>query len=318
MQEKETVSVQSQLEASALMLERLMETDDSIIVITADMAGSCKLKRIEQRFPERFINVGIAEQNMISIAAGLAHEGMKPFVHTFSVFSSLRACEQIRTDVFYNHANVKIIGTHCGMSTSQAGATHFSLEDIGVIRAMPESVMIAPADAISAAKYIELLYQTGAPAYVRLDRNPLPDLYKENYEAIIGRGQVLAAGSDIAVIAIGAALAEAVEAQKKLLERGGPAITVVDMPTIKPLDYELLKQLSENHSVFITVEEHNIYGGLGSAVGQAAAELGLGIRLKCIGIPDCYPQGNPVSYNRALYGLDSKSIQSVVTEFFSK
>ena len=316
MQEKAERAVHSQLEASAAMLEFLMETDDNIVVMTADLAGSSKLKKIEDRFPDRFINVGIAEQNMISIAAGLAHEGLKPFVHTFSVFSSLRACEQIRTDVFYNRANVKIIGTHCGMSAGQAGSTHFSLEDIGVIRSMPESVMIAPADAVSAAKYIELLSSIQNPAYIRLDRNPVPDLYDENYEAVIGEGKVVAPGHDIAVIAIGEAVAEAVSAQKELLEAGGPAVTVVDMPTIKPIDKGLLSQLSENHSIFLTVEEHNIYGGLGSAVGQAAAELGLGIKLQCIGIPDCYPQGNPISYNRELFGLDCKSIRKAVMDFF--
>ncbi len=155
------------------------------------------------------------------------------------------------------------------MSAGQAGSTHFSLEDIGVIRSMPESVMIAPADAVSAAKYIELLSSIQNPAYIRLDRNPVPDLYDENYEAVIGEGKVVAAGHDIAVIAIGEAVAEAVSAQKELLEAGGPAVTVVDMPTIKPIDKGLLSQLSENHSIFLTVEEHNIYGGLGSAVGQA-------------------------------------------------
>lgn len=312
MQEKSEGSLHSQLEASSAMLEHLMETDDRIVVMTADLAGSCKLKNIERRFPDRFLNVGIAEQNMVSIAAGLSHEGLKPFVHTFSVFASLRACEQVRTDVFYNRANVKIIGTHCGMSASQAGSTHFSLEDIGVIRAMPESVMIAPADAPSAAGFIELLSKMQGPAYVRLDRNPIPDLYGEDYEAVIGRGRVLTEGSGIAVIAIGEALAEALEAAKELKEEGKPAITVVDMATVKPIDRDLLKRLAKDHFIFLTVEEHNVYGGLGSAVGQAAAELGLRIRLSCIGIPDCYPQGNPVSYNRSLYGLDSKSIKENV------
>lgn len=316
MQVKEKVSLFSQLEASAGKLEQLMENDEQIIIITADLAESCKLKRIEKRFPDRFINVGIAEQNMVSIAAGLAHEGFKPFVHTFSVFSSLRACEQIRTDVFYNQANVKIIGTHCGMSGGQAGSTHFSLEDIGVIRAMPESIMITPADAVSAAKFIELLSGIKGPAYVRLDRNPLPNLYDESYEAVIGKGKVLTEGMDIAVIAIGEAVSEALSAGKELLKQGGPAVTVVDMATIKPMDCDLLRRLSENHSVFITVEEHNVYGGLGSAVGQAAAELGLGIRLKCIGIPDCYPQGNPIGCNRALYGLDKKSIKETVEKLY--
>lgn len=145
--------------------------------MTADLVGSCKLSAIEKRFSDRFINVGIAEQNMITIAAGLAHEGMRPFVHTFSVFASLRACEQIRTDVFYNKANVKIIGTHCGFSSAIAGPTHFSLEDVGVISSMPGSRIFTPADAVSAAALIEKLYQDDKPAYIRLDRNPIPVIY---------------------------------------------------------------------------------------------------------------------------------------------
>lgn len=306
--------VHSQLEASAVMLEQLMENDESIVVMTADLAGSCKLKKIEERFPERFINVSIAEQNMVGIAAGLAHEGFKPFVYTFSVFASLRACEQIRTDVFYNRTNVKLVGTHCGMSAGQAGPTHFSLEDIGVITAMPESVMIAPADAVATEKYMELLASTDGPAYLRLDRNLVSDVYGKEYEAVIGRGFILTEGSKVAVLAIGAEVAEALAAQRSLLQTGGPAVTVVDMPTVKPIDRELLRHLAKDHTVFVTVEEHNVCGGLGSAVGQAIAETGLKVRLKCMGIPDCYPQGNPVDYNRSLYGLDSKSIEAAVKE----
>lgn len=314
MEKKVFASMHSQLEAAVSVLEELMETDKDIVVMTADLAGSCKLKRIEQKFPDRFFNVGLAEQNMISIAAGLAHEGIKPFVFTFSVFSSLRACEQVRTDVFYNRTNVKIIGTHCGMSASQAGSTHFSLEDIGIVRTMPESIMLTPSDAVSAAKYMKLLASRHEAAYMRLDRNPLPDLHGEDYQAEIGKGSVLMEGCGIAVIAIGEAVAEALEAGNALREAGGPEITVVDMPSVKPIDEHLLQQLSENHSVFITVEEHNVYGGLGSAVGQAAAEMGLHIRLKCVGVPDCYPQGNPIDYNRKKFGLDSESIQKTVME----
>ncbi|HHV10103.1 MAG TPA: transketolase family protein [Clostridiales bacterium] len=307
-----TNTMHSQLEASALMLEHLMETDDSIIVMTADLVGSCKLSKIEQRFPERFINVGIAEQNMMSIAAGLAHEGMKLFVHTFSVFATLRACEQMRTDLFYNGANVKVVGTHCGVSTGPAGSTHFSVEDIGVVRAMPKSTVISPSDAPSAAAFIQLLAKTTEPAFIRLDRNPLPDIYDEGYEAVIGKGHILAHGKNIAVIATGSTVTAALEAQKHLNEKGGPKISIVDMPTIKPLDKTLLKQLADDHNVFITVEEHNVYGGLGSAVGQAIAEMGLGVRLHCLGIPDCYPSGNPVEYNRSLLGIDSLGIEATV------
>ena len=306
--------MQSQMTASADALEQLMQTDTKIVVMTADLVSSCKLSNIEHRFPERFINVGIAEQNMVSIAAGLAKEGMKPFVHTFSVFASLRACEQIRTDVFYNDMNVKIVGTHGGMSTGAAGPTHYSLEDIGVVSAMPGSVVIVPADGPSTAAFIRKLAVTEGPAYIRLDRNPLANLYVEDCEMAVGVGNVLAQGKGIVVIAIGAAVSEALLARRCLMETTGITITVVDMPTIKPFDQALLQQLSQQHSRCITVEEHNLYGGLGSAVGLTIAQLGLNMRLKCLAIPDCYPRGNPPSRNRELYGLDCKGIIKAVEE----
>lgn len=303
----------SQLQSSAQTLERLMEKDDRIVIMTADLATSCKLSRLAERFPERFINVGIAEQNMMSVAAGLAHEGMKPFVHTFSVFSSLRACEQIRTDVFYNDVNVKIVGTHSGLSTGVAGPTHFALEDIGVIRSMPKSRIIVPADAVSTRKFIELLANDSGPAYIRLDRNPLPDIYDDSFTAEIGRGNIVKQGEGILIAAVGAVLSQAVAAQEKLAE-SGIQVTVVDMPTVKPLDTALLQMLAQTHSAVITVEEHNVYGGLGSAVGQAIAELGLGMRLKCLGVQDCFPSGNPVAYNRAIMGIDCLSIANAAAE----
>lgn len=269
----ETAS-RSQLTEAAKALEEVMREDERVVVLTADLAGSCKISGLREKYPARFFNVGIAEQNMVAMAAGLAHEGYKPFVFTFSVFASLRACEQVRTDIFYNGMNVKVVGTHGGMSACQAGSTHFSLEDIGVIRSMPGSRIIVPSDGISAGKYMRMLAETETPAYIRLDRNPIPDIYKTFDELEIGRGNILAEGKNIAVIAIGEAVSEALQAGKAIEKSSGIQITVVDMPTIKPLDVSLIKRLAQTHSNIITVEEHNIYGGLGSAVGQAVENMG--------------------------------------------
>lgn len=301
----------SMMQASAEALERLMEEDDRIVVMTADLVGSCKLSAIEKRFSDRFINVGIAEQNMITIAAGLAHEGMRPFVHTFSVFASLRACEQIRTDVFYNKANVKIIGTHCGFSSAIAGPTHFSLEDVGVISSMPGSRIFTPADAVSAAALIEKLYQDDKPAYIRLDRNPIPVIYPESYEIQIGKGHILKKGTKIALVACGASVWEALQAAQQL-ETEGIHVTVVDMCSIKPIDEHLLESLAMQHHTIITIEEQNIYGGLGMNISRIISQFGYPVKIQYLGIPDCYPKGNLVPRNRELYALDSRGIVEAV------
>lgn len=298
----------NQAKAEAETLLALMEQDERIVVLAADLETSCGMSPVRERFPRRILNVGIAEQNMIGIAAGLAKEGMLPFTHTFAAFASMRACEQVRTDVFYNQLNVKIIGTHGGVSTGPAGSTHFALEDIGILRSMPMSQVVVPADGYACASLIRQLAAMQEPAYCRLDRNDLPDIYHAGDVVQFGRGNVLREGEHGLVIAAGQPVYEALQAAAILQDRQGIALTVVDMHTVKPLDTLLVQELAARHDHVFTVEEHHVIGGLGSAVSEALAGMPHGGRLVRIGFEEVYPMGGPVEVIRKRYGLDRASL----------
>ncbi|HEY8500250.1 MAG TPA: transketolase C-terminal domain-containing protein [Clostridia bacterium] len=304
--------LKSQMEACAQSLLEVMKTNPRVIVMTADLVGSCSLREIEKTFPGRLINVGVAEQNMVSIAAGLAHEGWIPFVYSFSVFTSLRACEQVRTDLFYNCMNVKVIGTHSGISTGQAGPTHFSLEDIGVIRSMPESRIVVPSDAYAAKRIVNEMVEYVGPVYLRLDRNPLPVIYNEGDKLRIGSGKLLCSGGDVLIVAVGSMVSVALEAARIIEMKSSKKVSVIDMHTIKPIDHELLTRCAEGCSNIITIEEHNIFGGLGSAVAEVVAEAGMGIKLTRFGIRDTYPQGAPVHKNLDGLGLCPEKMSDAI------
>lgn len=298
----------SQMEAFAKALGDLMEKDSRLIVMTADLVGSCALGEIEKNWKDRFVNVGIAEQNMVGIAAGLAREGMLPYAYTFAAFNSMRACEQIRTDVFYNNLNVKVIGTHCGMSTGQAGSTHFALEDIGIIRSMPRSVVLVPADPVAAAKTAGVLHDYQGGAYIRLDRNPLENIYGENERFEIGKGHVLREGKDIVLFTVGAVTGEVLKAAETIQLETGNTVAVIDVYSVKPIDRELIKRYGSVCSQAFTIEEHNIYGGLFSAVAECISQESYFCSLKPIGITDHFPHGNVVERVRELEGLDANGI----------
>ena len=299
----------SQMKAFAGELERISKSDKSVITMTADLVGSCSLNEIEKKLPEQFINVGIAEQNMIGIAAGLAKEGFKPFCYTFAAFNSMRACEQIRTDIFYNGFNVKVVGTHCGLSTGQAGSTHFALEDIGIIRSMPDSIILIPADYIAAQKTMRLLYNTNHGAYVRLDRNPVEAVYSEEEEFKIGKAHVLRDGNDAVIFCAGVVTKEVLTAAEKMENMRGKAIAVVDLFSIKPVDAELVAQYVSRCKYAFTVEEHNISGGVYGAISECIA----GMERKCpvfpIALNEIYPQGNTLERARERAGLTAEAIE---------
>lgn len=306
------ITSRSQMEAHADKILEMMKTNEKIVVLTADLVGSCKLGKIEKEFPDRFINVGIAEQNMVAMAAGLAHEGMIPFVHSFSVFTSLRSCEQVRTDLFYNELNVKVVGTHSGVSTGPAGSTHFSLEDIGVIRAMPKSTIVVPADSIAAEKAAESIAKVPYPVYIRLDRNPLTNIYDDTFEFQIGKGNVLSDGEEVVLFAAGITVSLCIEATRIIEEQTNISVAVIDMYTIKPIDKDLVERYISKCKYSFTVEEHNIYGGLGSAVAEVIAESGYSCKLMRMGIQDFYPMGGPIDYNREKLGLTANNIANTV------
>lgn len=303
----------SHSKAEVSVLLEAMAHEERIILLSADLATSCGLSPVMEAYPHRVINVGIAEQNMLGIAAGLAREGMFPWTHTFSTFASMRSCEQLRTDIFYNQLNVKVMGTHGGLSTGPAGSTHFALEDMGIVRAMPQSLLVAPSDDASAAALTRMLLEETRPVYMRLDRNDLPAIYTGNERFALGGSHVLLEGSDVALLAMGAMVHPALEAAEKL-RRFGICASVADMYSIKPLDEALVRSFAQKHSLLVTLEEHHIIGGLGSAVAESMGSCTVRCPLLRIGLKDDYPMGGPVEVIREREGLSANRIAQKITE----
>lgn len=297
----------SQMTAHTDALLEAMTKDKRILAMTADLVSSCKLEQVEKECPGQFFNVGIAEQNMLSVAAGLSLEGFRPVTHTFSVFSSLRACEQLRTDIFYNRLPVTVIGTHGGVSTGAAGSTHYALEDMAVVRSMPGSKLFCPSDDISTTWVLETVLSGSDPAYIRLDRNPLPRLHSGNTSFEIGTPVTLRGGDDIALFACGSMTERVMEAAS-ILSGEGIESAVFDCISVKPLCGDaILKAVTGKRLVF-TVEEHSLIGGLGSAISELLSCHAPAVPLIRIGIPDLFPKGGPVEAVRNRYGLNAGSI----------
>ena len=308
----------SMMAAFAGRLEQLAKSDPEIRVLTADLVGSCGLKEIERNHPDQFINVGIAEQNMVGIAAGLAHEGMRPYTYTFAAFHSMRSCEQVRTDVFYNELNVKVIGTHCGVSTGFAGSTHFALEDIGIIRSIPKSIVLVPADPVSAEKTVDVAYGCEQGMYIRLDRNPLPAIYSPEESFAVGKAKVLKDGSDVVLFAIGAVVHSVLQAAEQIQKDTGKSVAVVDVYCVKPLDRDCILYYARNCRLAVTVEEHELCGGLFGAVSECIVQEAPGHCLLPIAIREVYPHGNTVDRAREWLGLDAGSIQKTVLDYMKQ
>ena len=269
---------------------------ENIIVIDADLGKSCKSDKFGAAYPEREINVGIAEQNAAGIAAGLATLGKIPFVVTYAIFASLRMGEMVRQEIAYPRLNVKIIGSHGGMSPARDGASHQAIEDMGVMRTIPNMTVIMPADYWAARKLTRAVAEFDGPAFIRFTRDAIPIIYDENTEFTIGKAHIAREGKDIAIIANGDMVCYGLEAAEKLAAEGIDA-KVVDMHTIKPLDVDAVKDCIDNIGKIITVEDHNIINGLGSAVCEVVAEAGKG-RVIRFGIQDKFGESAP--YHRLL------------------
>lgn len=254
-------------------LVELGATDPDVVVFEADLAEATMTKGFKKTFPDRFYEMGIAEANMYCAAAGMASCGKKPFASTFAIFSAGRCWEQIRNSIVYNHENVVVVGTHAGISVGQDGATHQCIEDIGLMRVIPGMTVICPCDDFETHAAVHALAEYGHPAYLRVGRMPVEVVTRDspNYRFEIGKGAVLRDGSDATIIACGIMVQQALQASK-LLQSEGVSVRVIDMHTVKPLDEELVLQAAHETGAIITAEEHNIYGGLGSAVAELLAE----------------------------------------------
>lgn len=251
-------------------LKALGAKNEKIVALEADVGGSTKSKIFGQAYPDRYFQAGISELNMVTMAAGMAREGLIPFVNTFSNFLATRGGDPIQTLIAYDNLNVKMAGTYVGMSDSYDGASHHAITDIGYLRAIPNMVVITPADANEAKAVVNAAAKYMGPVYIRNSRNPVPIVYPEDMEYEIGKGIVCCEGTDLTIITHGTLLSNAIEAAVRLREEGISA-KVVDMHTIKPIDTELILACAKETGVILTVEEHSLQGGLFSAVTEVLA-----------------------------------------------
>lgn len=309
----------TQAEIYGEVLCELGEKYKHIVGITADLAKSTKIGFFQEKFPERFINVGIAEQNMFGIAAGMAKTGLLPFVSTMAAFASMRAAEQVRTDICYQNLNVKIIATHGGVSFASAGTTHHATEDLAIMRSFANLTVIVPADGIETAKAVRAAVEHQGPVYIRIGRGFEPTYYKdENYDFEIGKAVEIRKGTDITIIACGITVLQAAEAADFLAANDGLSVRVINMHSIKPIDEEaIMKAVTETRRI-LTVEEHNVVGGLGTAVADVIAASGKGCAFTKVGIPDCYAEIGYPEDLYAYYQLDSGGIIDKVREIMGK
>lgn len=259
--------------------------DPRVVALTADLAKSTKIGDFMEKFPDRFFNVGIAEQNLFGIAAGMAKCGLIPFASTFSVFASLRAAEQVHTDICYQDLNVKIIGTHGGTSFGQAGSTHHAIEDLAVIRAFSNMRVIVPADGYETANAVRAAYAMEGPVYIRINRGFDQTVYTgEDYGFEFGRGIQMTEGDDLSIIANGSCVFQAVQAARILENDYHLGARVINMHTLKPLDEEIILRAADDTRRIITVEDHIVTGGLGSAVADVLAERGRACAFRKLGL----------------------------------
>ena len=292
-------------------LVELGKAHEDVVVLDADLAGATKTDMFKKAFPDRHIDCGIAESNMMGIAAGLAATGKVPFASSFAMFAAGRAYEQIRNSIGYPHLNVKIGATHAGISVGEDGATHQCNEDIALMRTIPGMVVINPADDVEARAAVKAAYEYEGPVYMRFGRLAVPVINdEETYHFELGKGIVLKEGKDVTVVATGLCVAEAMEAVKKLAEDGIDA-QLINIHTIKPLDEDLIASAAEKTGKIVTVEEHSVIGGLGSAVADTLCMRAPAKLLK-IGINDVYGESGPAVELIRKYGLDSESIYTKI------
>ena len=285
------------------------------VVLDADLAAATKTAVFKKKFPERFFDCGIAEGNMISVAAGIASTGKPVFASSFAMFAAGRAFEQIRNSVGYPHLNVKIGATHAGITVGEDGATHQCLEDIALMRTIPGMTIINPADAVEAKAAVEAALQINGPVYLRFGRMAVPVVYDESYKFELGKGVKMADGNDVTIIATGIMVDLALQAAK-VLEGEGISARVINIHTIKPLDKDIVAAAAKETGAIVTAEEHNVIGGLGSAVAEAVCET-CPVPVLRVGVQDAYGHSGKVPPLMKMYGLTVEDIVAKAKEAVS-
>lgn len=290
--------------------------DYDIVVMDADLSKSTNTAMFQKEFPDRFINTGIAEGNMISTAAGIASTGKTVFASSFAMFASGRAFEQIRNSVAYPKLNVKIAATHAGVTVGEDGATHQCLEDIGLMRTIPGMVILNPADAVETRLAIKAAIEYKGPTYIRLGRLPVSVIFDDSYKFEIGKGVTVKDGQDVTIIATGIMVEESVLAAE-LLKAEGISARVINMATIKPIDKDIIVKAAEETGAIVTAEEHNIYGGLGSAVAEVLVE-NLPVPMERIGTKDVFGCSGKPAQLMEKYELTAKDIANAAKKAISR
>ncbi len=295
------------------VLAQLGEFNHDIVVLDADLSKSTMTVEFSKKFPERFINMGIAEQNMYGVAAGLAASGKTVFASTFAMFAAGRAFEIIRNSIGYTKLNVKICATHAGITVGEDGASHQAIEDLALMRAIPGMIVLNPSDAVSTKELIKEASQINGPVYVRLGRLGVPVLYGPEHNLEIGKGMELRAGKDLTIIATGIMVNEALKAAEILAEKG-KTVRVIDMHTIKPLDEEIIIKAAKETGGIITAEEHTIVGGLGSAVAEVLSQK-QPTKMKIVGINDTFGESGKPDQLMEKYGLTAQHLVDAALTF---
>ena len=294
-------------------LKELGAIHENLVVLDADLAGATKTSVFQKAFPDRHFDCGIAEADMICAAAGLSTTGLVPFASSFAMFAAGRAFEQVRNSVGYPHLNVKIGATHGGISVGEDGASHQCCEDFALMRSIPGMTVICPADDVEAKAAVKAAYEYEGPVYLRFGRLALPVFHDESYEFVIGKGEVLRDGKDVAIIANGLMTYEAIKAGEELAEAGIDAM-IINMPTIKPLDEELVIAAAKKCGKVVTCEEHSVIGGLGEAVCSCLSE-NYPVPVKRIGVNDEFGHSGPAVQVLEQFGLCASNIVKVAKEF---
>ena len=297
-------------------LVELGEKNDKVVVLDADLAAATKTGMFKKAHPEKFFDCGIAEGNMMGVAAGLAASGYTVFASTFAMFAAGRAFEQVRNSIAYPHLNVKIGATHAGISVGEDGASHQCCEDIALMRSIPGMTIINPADDIETRAAVLAAADYDGPVYMRFGRLAVPRIFDEDYKFEWGKAVVLNEGTDVTICATGLMVGEAIEAQKILAEQGISA-EVINVHTIKPLDSETILASAAKTGAIVTAEEHNIIGGLGSAVAEAVCESGKPVPVVRLGVNDVFGKSGPAVELLHIYGLDAQNIVEKVKQAIS-
>lgn len=311
----QSINGRPNLEVFSETLQALAARDKDILAVTSDSRGSGKLVPFGKKFPKQIIEIGIAEQNLVGVAAGLASTGKKVFAVSPACFLSARSFEQIKTDVAYSNNPVKLIGISAGVSYGALGSTHHSLHDFAALRAVHNITIVAPADNYETEMTIALAAAASRPFYIRFGKKPMPNLPAVGKEGFaFGKGRMIKEGNDITIIATGEAVYPAWMAAEYLESKHGVRASVVSMHTIKPLDYGLISSLASNGNPVITVEEHSIFGGLGEACASFMLQSGFTNKFKIIGIPDEYTVTGSQNEIFAHYGISEKGIARAALE----